>query len=294
MHTLDFVLKIAASKDWEDAMSVDPIAATLQGPTDVSVTRVAGAPIAEISIPGVLELLERWRSEGQDRMVLLRDVHGAMCARNQAKVRSAQEAADLVLPDGMPLVWAVRLAGGSGIDRCCGIDLLPEALRHGLALGWRHYFYGASPGVAEALKNEMTARHPGLKVVGTYCPPFRPLTPEQDEEILRQIRAASPDFVWVSLSTPKQDLWMHDHIGKLGGVTMIGVGGAFEINAGQIRRAPRWMQRMGLEWLARLAQEPRRLWKRYLSTLPAFAIITLSEILCARLSPSVPGSGRTK
>ena len=243
---------------------------------------IAGAPIAVVSLPEVLSIFDDWtRSEAgrQDRIVLLRDVHGAMRARRESDVRAVQETADLVLPDGMPFVWAVRAAGGRAISRVCGIDLFPAACRHGVPRGWRHFLYGASPGVADRLAEMMRRQNPGIEIVGTYCPPFRQLNADEDEAVCAQIRETRPDFVWVSLSTPKQDLWMHAHRGKLGGVTMVGVGGAFEINAGMIPRAPLWMQKNGLEWLFRLQQEPGRLWKRYFQCLPLFVLLTSGELL---------------
>jgi N-acetylglucosaminyldiphosphoundecaprenol N-acetyl-beta-D-mannosaminyltransferase len=246
---------------------------------------ITGAPIALTTIPSVLSLFETWVASPRDRVVLLRDVHGAMRARREAPVAQAQAEADLVLPDGMAIVWAARLAGARGIDRVCGIDLLPEACRHGLAHGWRHYLYGASPGVANALAASLRARFPGILIVGTASPPFRPLSAAEDEAACAAIRAARPDIVWVSLSTPKQDLWMQAHRGRCGGAVMVGVGGAFEINAGLIQRAPYWMQQSGLEWLYRLGREPARLWHRYLASLPPFVVLAALEIMRARLAP---------
>ncbi|MCC7250774.1 WecB/TagA/CpsF family glycosyltransferase [Hyphomicrobium sp.] len=249
--------------------------------------RVAGAPVSVVDMDKVLDTFGQWVGSGRDRVVLLRDVHGAMCARKNDLVREAQEAAELVLPDGVPLTWAARLAGQSGISRVCGIDLLPRVCRHGVTRQWRHFFYGASPNVADQLAVIMREQFPGIAIVGTHCPPFRPLTADEDAEICAKIREAKPDFVWVSLSTPKQDLWMQEHRGRLGGVTMIGVGGAFEINAGLISRAPMWMQRSGLEWLYRLAQEPGRLWKRYFECLPRFAVLATLELIKQRLAPVI-------
>jgi N-acetylglucosaminyldiphosphoundecaprenol N-acetyl-beta-D-mannosaminyltransferase len=250
---------------------------------------ILGAPISVVTLPKVLSIFERWSGDDRDRIVLLRDVHGAMRARSDPAVRDAQDEADLVLPDGMPLVWAVRLTGQASISRVCGIDLFPAACQHGVARGWRHYLYGASPGVAEKLADMMRERCPGIEIVGTYCPPFRPLTSEEDEEACAKIRAARPDFVWVSLSTPKQDLWMREHRGRCGGATMVGVGGAFEINAGLIPRAPLWMQKSGLEWLFRLWQEPERLGKRYFNSLPLFVVLTSIELFKGYLSGVRPG-----
>lgn len=259
----------------------------------VSRVGVVGAPVSVVTLPKVLALFESWVGSSRDRVVLLRDVHGVMCARNAADVGAVQAEADLVLPDGVPLVWAARLAGAGtqAISRVCGIDLLPAACTYGIERQWRHYFYGASPGVADKLAAAMRQQHPGIQIVGTYCPPFRPLSAEEDEAVCAHMRAARPDIVWVSLSTPKQDLWMSQHRGKCGGVTMVGVGGAFEINAGLIPRAPMWMQRSGLEWLYRLGQEPARLWKRYVKSLPMFIVLTSSELLKVRLGAAKPPGG---
>lgn len=269
-----------------NAISGDAPAAWPRQPVDSA--NIVGAPISVVSLPKVLSIFERWIGDDRDRIVLLRDVHGAMRARSDPAVRDVQDEAELVLPDGMPIVWAVRLTGQDSISRVCGIDLFPAACEHGVAHGWRHYLYGASPGVAEKLARMMRERYPGIEIVGSDCPPFRPLTPEEDEEACAKIRAARPDFVWVSLSTPKQDLWMRAHRGKCGGATMVGVGGAFEINAGLIPRAPLWMQHSGLEWLYRLWQEPGRLAQRYFKSLPLFVVLTSVELFRGYLSGSRP------
>lgn len=262
----------------------DGLAPSLHADRPVGRVSVVGAPISVVSLPKVLAIFERWVGSDEDHIVLLRDVHGAMRARSDTAVRRVQDEADLVLPDGVPLVWAVRMTGRHLISRVCGIDLLPAACQYGAARGWRHYFYGASPGVAEKLAAMLRGRWPEIEIVGTYCPPFRPLTPEEDEEVCANVRAAQPDFVWVSLSTPKQDLWMREHRGKCGGATLVGVGGAFEINAGLIPRAPKWMQNSGLEWFYRLWQEPARLAGRYLKSLPLFVILAMIELFRVHLS----------
>ena len=275
-----------------DARAMDGHDRAIPLSADVDTIRIVGAPVSVVSIPKVLAIFERWVGSGRDRVVLLRDVHGVMCARSNHAVGEAQEEADLVLPDGMPLVWAVRMAGGRSIARVCGIDLFPIACAFGVERRWRHYFYGASPGVAEQLAKAMRKQYPGIEIVGTYCPPFRPLSNEEDAAACARIRAARPDFVWVSLSTPKQDLWMHEHRGKCGGATLVGIGGAFEINAGLIPRAPLWMQKNGLEWIYRLGQEPARLWKRYFKSLPKFMVLTVSELVRTRLGVIKPPVGR--
>jgi N-acetylglucosaminyldiphosphoundecaprenol N-acetyl-beta-D-mannosaminyltransferase len=171
----------------------------------------------------------------------------------------------------MPLVWISRLLGFRHVDRVYGPDLMLAICKRSPGRGYRHFFYGGGDGVAALLKERLQARYPGLDVVGTFTPPFRPLTEEEDEDIVQCINALSPDIVWIGLSTPKQERWMAAHLGRIGASVMIGVGAAFDFHAGLKKEAPYWIQRSGLQWLFRLVSEPRRLWKRYLTNNPAFA-----------------------
>jgi len=136
--------------------------------------------------------------------------------------------------------------------------------------GWTSYFYGGRDGVADQLAERLTARFPGLRIVGTYAPPFRPLTEQEDDEVVAAINAAEPDLVWIGLSTPKQERWMAGHRARLVAPALLGVGAAFDIHAGNLRQAPLWVQGHGLEWLYRLYREPGRLWRRYASMIPRF------------------------
>jgi len=234
----------------------------------------------------VLALFETWMADRCDRFVVLRDVHGAMRARNDAKLRRAHEVSDLMAPDGVPLVAIARLAGIADISRVCGPDLLPATCQRGLSLGWRHYFLGGAPGVAESVIAHLNEKYPGIAIAGFYCPPFRPLSPDEDALVCEEIRAARPDFVWVGLGTPKQEIWMHEHRGRCGGAIMLGIGAAFDIYAGAVSRAPKWMQRCGLEWLFRLIHDPRRLWRRYLILAPLFICLALGELIRGRITVS--------
>jgi N-acetylglucosaminyldiphosphoundecaprenol N-acetyl-beta-D-mannosaminyltransferase len=155
------------------------------------------------------------------------------------------------------------------------------------AAGYRQYFYGASPHVLQALTTRLLRRYPRLIVAGSYSPPFRSLGPAEDNEIVERIRQASPDIVWVGLSTPKQERWMADHVERLGVPALIGVGAAFDFHSGSKRQAPRWMQRNGLEWSFRLLSEPRRLYRRYLTNIPLFAWYLTLDALGLR-HPSQP------
>jgi N-acetylglucosaminyldiphosphoundecaprenol N-acetyl-beta-D-mannosaminyltransferase len=150
--------------------------------------------------------------------------------------------------------------------------------QHGVTRGYRHYFYGGAPGIAERLSARLQERFPGLQVVGTYCPPFRPLTQDEDWQVIETIRAAQPDIVWVGISSPKQEYWMRDHVERLGVPALIGVGAAFDFHSGAKRQAPRWIQRSGFEWLFRLANEPLRLWPRY-RQYPRFVWLVLRQLL---------------
>jgi N-acetylglucosaminyldiphosphoundecaprenol N-acetyl-beta-D-mannosaminyltransferase len=168
----------------------------------------------------------------------------------------------LIQPDGMPLVWLGRLAGRR-VERVCGPDFMPALIEQGIGAGRTHFFFGGAPGVPEALAARLSARYPGLRVAGTLSPPFRTLSIEEEESIIAQINAAGPDYVWVGLGTPKQDLWLAAHRSRLRASALLAVGAAFDLLAGRRRRAPRWMQRTGTEWIYRLAMEPRRLGSRY-------------------------------
>ena len=168
----------------------------------------------------------------------------------------------LVQPDGMPLVWLGKAAGRQ-VERVCGPDFMPALIENGIGAGRRHFFYGGAPGVPESLAERLCSRYPGLQVAGTLSPPFRALTPGEEDAIVAQINAAKPDYVWVGLGTPKQDLWLAANRPRLDAPALLAVGAAFDLLAGRRRRAPRWMQRTGTEWIYRLATEPRRLGNRY-------------------------------
>ncbi|MFT4115693.1 WecB/TagA/CpsF family glycosyltransferase [Bradyrhizobium sp.] len=238
-----------------------------------------------ISTHELLLLFERWIVAGQQHYVVFRDVHGVVAARDNEKLDSAHKHADIIAPDGMPLVWALRAAGVPA-SRVCGPDTLLATCEYGLSRGWKHYFYGGEPGVADQLVEKLTLKYPSLRVAGTQCPPFRELTAQEDERICAEIRDAQPDLIWVCLGTPKQEIWMSEHQGKCGHAIMLGVGAAFNFHAHLVKRAPQWMQRMGLEWAFRLLSEPKRLWKRYLLMAPVFATLAAREVLQRRFSSS--------
>jgi N-acetylglucosaminyldiphosphoundecaprenol N-acetyl-beta-D-mannosaminyltransferase len=229
-----------------------------------------GIGVSAISMSQALETIEGWLLRREQHYVCVTGVHGIMESQRDEALRRIHNRAGLVTPDGMPLVWLSRLRGHSHVERVYGPDLMLACCERSVHRGYRHFFYGGGEGVARQLADRLARRYPGLRIAGTYTPPFRPLSAAEDQAITNQINDAGPDIVWVGLSTPMQERWMDAHLGRLGAPVLIGVGAAFDFHAGLKRQAPRWMQRAGLEWLFRLATEPRRLWRRYLRNNPAF------------------------
>lgn len=231
---------------------------------------VLGVGISAVNPRTALDEITRWVEEGERSYVCVRDVHGVMESQRDPELARIHNDAGLTVPDGMPMVWAGRRAGATGMSQVHGPRLMLSVLARAAERGWSSYFYGAGEGVPELLAERMCARFPGLKVAGGWSPPFRPLTPGEDAEAVARINAAGPDLVWVGLSTPKQERWMGAHREALAAPVLLGVGAAFDIHAGLVSQAPEWMRRRGLEWSYRLAKEPRRLWRRYLRNNPAY------------------------
>lgn len=212
-------------------------------------------------------------------------VHGISEARADPGFRRILNGAWLNLPDGMPLVWMGKLLGHRAITRVYGPDLLLAVCDAGRATGVKHYFYGGKPGVADLLAAKLRARFPGLGVVGTFTPPFRPLTQDERAEFLADIAAKKPDIVWIGLGTPKQERFAAEVTSLLDVGAVITVGAAFDFHAGLLRQAPRWLQRLGLEWFFRLCVEPRRLWRRYVLNNPLFVLRALLQLTGLRRYP---------
>ncbi|MGN0983957.1 MAG: WecB/TagA/CpsF family glycosyltransferase [Gemmiger sp.] len=214
--------------------------------------------------------LDDWRG----RYICVANVHTTVTAHGDEDYRRVQNGAVMVLPDGGPLSRFSRRKGFAQARRVTGPDLMRQLLARSGQTGWRHYFYGSTPETLALLRQKVEQRYPGAVIAGMESPPFRPLTPEEDAEAVRRINEAAPDFVWVGLGAPKQERWMAAHEHRVQAL-MLGVGAAFDYEAGNIRRAPLWMQKCSLEWLYRLLQDPRRLLKRYLTTNVQFVLWAL-------------------
>jgi N-acetylglucosaminyldiphosphoundecaprenol N-acetyl-beta-D-mannosaminyltransferase len=240
---------------------------------------ILGVRVSAINMEMALSTIDEWITRQDPHYVCVTGVHGIMESQRDGVLHRIHNAAGLVTPDGMPLVWLSWLMGFRHVERVYGPDLMLAVCEHSAKQGYRQFFYGGAPGVAEKLAARLQSRFPGLQVSGFYAPPFRPLTPEEDQAVVEQINAAQPDILWVGISTPKQERWMAEHVGRLCAPVLIGVGAAFDFHAGIKKQAPRWMQKGGLEWLFRLLTEPRRLWRRYLTNNPLFLWLVLLQVL---------------
>lgn len=217
-------------------------------------------------------------AEGRGSYVCFSTVHMVMESHDHPEYGSKVNAADMIVPDGMPLVWMQKLQGRREAQRVRANDLMimlcRYAEKHGLSVG----FYGGKQEVIDAIKTRAASDFPGLEIAYAYSPPFRPLTDEEDAEIVAEINSAAPDILFMGLGCPKQENWMAAHKGRLKCV-MLGVGASFDFYAGNVKESPEWMGRLGLEWLFRLTQEPRRLWRRYLILNPRFMWLAARQLM---------------
>jgi N-acetylglucosaminyldiphosphoundecaprenol N-acetyl-beta-D-mannosaminyltransferase len=252
---------------------------------------VLGVGVHAIDLPSAASIIESAVREGTKAYVCVTSVHGVMEAQRDPRFRNILNDALLVTPDGMPTVWVGRMQGKSTMKRIFGPDLMLEVCRRSAGTGIRHFLYGGNPGIAAELAERLRCRFPGIKVVGSFTPPFRPLEPSEQLALEEQMETTLPDIVWVGLSTPKQEKFMAENFRRLPCKVMIGVGAAFDIHTGRVHDAPQWIKEAGLQWAHRLCQEPRRLWKRYLVNNSAFLVaigLQLTGLRRHSLPPSSP------
>ena len=242
---------------------------------------VAGVGVDALRFDAALERLLDAPHERRRMAVHFCALHTFVEAKKDPELRQALSKADMVTPDGMPVVWLGRLRGKK-VERVCGPDTMLEVLDRSRFKGYRHFFYGGTPESLAALAEAMTLRFPGLQISGLYAPPFRPLTDEEKLRVTLLINGANPDYVWVGIGSPKQDKWLAEFRPQLKASVLLAVGAAFDFHAGLRKRAPRWAQRSGVEWVFRLASEPRRLTWRYAMAGATFARILIGEALKPR------------
>jgi N-acetylglucosaminyldiphosphoundecaprenol N-acetyl-beta-D-mannosaminyltransferase len=220
-------------------------------------------PFAPWNFSRTLDEVEHLIEKGRAAYFMTVNLHTTMLIDNSPAMRDVVAAAAFVVADGMPLVWASRFRPRRLPERVAGADLVPAICERAAQKGYRLFFLGGAPGVGEKAAANLSARFPGLQVVGIESPPYRPTTPVEDTELLERIRATQPHLLFVAFGQPKGELWVHQYSPALVGTVCVQIGGALDFAAGRIRRAPRWMQRVGLEWVYRLSCEPRRLFTRY-------------------------------
>ena len=260
---------------------------------EIERVNVLGVGVSVLDQDRVREFLFEALQQGRRGYVTVTGVHGVSEAQKDPALLEVFNRALLVTPDGMPMVWMGKLQGHESIRRVYGPDLMLNLCEHSARTGLTHFLYGGVPGTAEELQRQLQARFPGLKIVGIYTPPFRRLNDKELGDLQYQVRASRPDFFWVGLSTPMQERFMAQHLSILPEAKIfIGIGAAFDLLTGRVRQAPASMQRVGLEWLFRFSQEPKRLWKRYLVNNPLFILRAGAQLLGLRnyLRPEAPSA----
>jgi N-acetylglucosaminyldiphosphoundecaprenol N-acetyl-beta-D-mannosaminyltransferase len=246
---------------------------------------VIGCPVTALPFDAQINLIIKWASTRMSKYVCVANVHMLMEAHTDPTFASILETADLVTPDGMPLVWLMKLTGVPHQDRVAGMDIFLALCKQASAKNISVLFLGSKPEILGRMQERISQEFPDLQVADMLPLPFRPLTLEEDEAMVQKINESGARLVLVSLGCPKQELWMSQHRGKVDAV-MLGLGGAFPVYAGIHKWAPNWVRMAGLEWLYRLLQEPRRLWRRYLATIPPFLYLASKQVLANRVGVS--------
>jgi N-acetylglucosaminyldiphosphoundecaprenol N-acetyl-beta-D-mannosaminyltransferase len=239
---------------------------------------ILGVGISVLTMETALQQVEALLDRGDRGYICVTGAQGIIEAQKDENYRHILNSAFLNTPDGMPMVWLGKYHGFRNMERVYGPRLMLGLCANSVAKGYRHFLYGGRPGVVEKLKAELLSQYPGLQIVGTYTPPFRPLTPAEDKELLSQIEASHPHVFWCGLGAPKQERFMAQYRDRLPVQLMIGVGAAFDILSGTTREAPEWVLRTGLTSIFRICQEPRRLGPRYLINNPRFVWLTFLQL----------------
>jgi N-acetylglucosaminyldiphosphoundecaprenol N-acetyl-beta-D-mannosaminyltransferase len=251
-------------------------------------TNVLNVRVNAIDMAGAIRHVQELLLQDRKGYICVAGVHGIMEARRSPVLANAYANADLTIPDGMPLVWVGHAQGYKTMQRVTGPEFMLELFRRREFANLTHYFYGGEGGVAEQLRSVLHRRFPHARIVGVRTPPFQELTEYEGQEFVTEIRSLRPDIIWVGISCPKQELFMQRYLALLETRIMVGVGAAFDYHTGRIRDSAEWVKRAGLQWLHRLIQDPKRLWKRYLRTNPPFVLLIIRQLLLERLHPAPP------
>lgn len=237
---------------------------------EIPICNILGVNIAAINMEWLTTYICRNINEKDGNKlngdyICVSNVHTTVMSYKDENYCTIQNSALMAIPDGGPLSHLGKIRGYKNMDRVTGPDFMSEVFKQSEKMGYKHYFFGSSENTLELMKEKIKINFPNLSIVGSYSPPFRKISDKENLEIIRMINMANADFVWVGLGAPKQENWMKEHQGQIKGL-MVGVGAGFDYFAGNIKRAPRWMQKRNLEWLYRLIQDPKRLFKRYFVT----------------------------
>jgi N-acetylglucosaminyldiphosphoundecaprenol N-acetyl-beta-D-mannosaminyltransferase len=232
--------------------------------------KLLGISVEALNMELALNRIARELEARRKGYICMAGVHGIMEAHRDAELAAIYAGSSITMPDGTPTVWVGRWQGHKAMQRVAGPDLMLEIFRRKEFAGCTHFLYGGEERVAEQLRDRFTRRFPWACIVGTYTPPFRDLNAEEERSLIARIRKLKPDIIWVGISTPKQERFMHRYLHRLDTTLMFGVGAAYDFHTGRIHDAPQWIKTIGMQWMHRLLQDPRRLWKRYLRNNPAF------------------------
>ncbi len=242
-------------------------------------TKILGVDISVTNMRDIVSYIVASLYDLKGKYICLTNVHTTVMAHKDSDYRRVQNEAYMALPDGRPLHYVQKRRGFSQAGQVAGPDLMPALFEATENTNIKHYFYGSSPQTIAALEKNLREKYPNLQIVGMESPPYRTLTETEDDEAIARINLSGADILWVGLGAPKQEIWMHEHREKIRAL-MLGVGAGFDFHAGTVRRAPRWMQVCYLEWLYRLLQDPKRLWRRYFVTNATFIFLMLKERFC--------------
>lgn len=267
-----------------DALMIERVLAPQSSPTTGIIeprrprVDLGGTLIDQVDRAAAVDRIRQFLQAGMSHQVVTLNLDFLSIASRDLRFQQIINNAHLAVPDGMPLVWLSRLKGQPLSERVTGVDLVDDCCRIAAETGVSVFLLGAAPGVADKAARELERRHAGLRIAGTYSPPIGELSARENAHIVQLVRDAAPGFLFVALGAPRQDLWIHDHLAQLGVPVSMGVGCVLDLLAGAVTRAPVWMQDAGLEWAYRLAQEPGRLWRRYLlKDVPTLARLALSS-----------------
>ena len=254
---------------------------TLLSPASEPSIQILGSSVHLVSTARTVDHIEHWirKHDGRCRQVIVTGFHGLLEAHKNPGIRSILNGAELWVPDGIAPIWVARLYGHRNVERAPGAEIMREFFRRANHKGYSSYFYGDTDATLAVLKTTLARDFPGHRVVGAFSPPFRTLSPQEDQKIIDRIKAARPDVLWVGLGMPKQDIWIYERLHRLNVPVAIGVGAAFAFSAGTVQRCPEWIGSMGFEWVYRFLREPKKLWRRDILDGPQFLFRVGLEML---------------